>query len=902
MRTIRLLLLSVLSLALLGATVPSPSFTPYRVKDIDPQPRPDSSNPSDFVSLGRLALFNAEGDHGGLWRSDGTVSGTYRLLDFGARILAATGDRCFFASPADDRWHLGITDGTLPGTVILAEVEPLLSSRGAWIPRQRLFYFLSSSHQLWRSDGTPGGTYAVADIPLKPDFYDFDFETLTSFHGRLYLTTGFALWQSDGTAAGTVQVRAVQATALQVVGPFLVFVGTDSQGSELWASDGTAAGTRRIADLTPGAGSTTFKAFKVVGNRLFFVATTSTRGDELYVTDGTVQGTRRLTWLSDPYALTPEYPKEVSLGALGGRLLFAASDQVHGRELWSSDGTPQGTRLLLDLAPGAPSSEPGDFLQHQGRIYFRAGGGLWVTDGTAGGTQMLNGHIWPYGAWSWVAEPASDRVFLIIYGDDGWDTSAWATDGTAKGTVLVDSYGDEALSMHGTSAGGVLFYSGEDDDHGIELFTSEAGFLYDINDRDLGGSLPHGLMTLGDSVLFFARDGQGSVYQQQGYALCRSDGTEAGTRVVKRNLGGRIAWTASASRVFFVPTQAHEVLWTSDGTEAGTVRLTPPGVRVYGPLSAPVIKLGNRVFFSAWFPPSGTEPWVTDGTPQGTRMLADLNPGREGSSPAYFTVFAGRIWFAAGLHLWKSDGTAKGTAAVGPELQNPRPWMTYGGRLWFTGKNGAGHTELWATDGTAARTERIAEPGTVESLTVHGGRLWFLSDGRELWSTDGTTAGTRKISLPASSFRLLLSDGTRLYLSDSQPALWVSDGTAAGTRAISDAGIQDGPWIAIAGRLYYVSSAGTLYTSDGTLAGTRPVRPDGKPTNVGTLLRFGDRLIAVTVFGGIWESDGTAESTRWIRDVSWTGSYPREIAKAGPRLFFPSWDETTGTELWAMHE
>jgi ELWxxDGT repeat protein len=910
MRALRLLLLS---LVLLGAA--PASFTPYLVKDIDPYPSPASSNPTSFTALGRLALFQVNGwsvdtDRQGLWRSDGTAFGTYRLMAAEyVQSLVAAGDRCFFGFLADgDRWYLGVTDGTLPGTFTLTEVKPWWGSSGAWVPRQRVYYFPLPADspevhatKLWRSDGTPGGTYEVADIAAVPGASDL--RELTSFQGRLYFAAGSALWTSDGTAAGTVKVRDVPAASLRVVGSSLVFVGTDSQGSELWASDGTAAGTRRIADLTPGAGSTTFNAFKAVGKRLFFSATTSARGDELYVTDGTAQGTRRLTWFTDPGALAFDSWRPAPMEALGDRLLFTASDPEHGSELWSSDGTPKGTRLLMDACPGECSSNPDTFLQHRGRLYYRAGGGIWITDGTAAGTHQVKDLCCGYGAdnWRWIADPSGDRVFLAISDAEfGIETSLWTTDGTAEGTMMLRDFWDEDLSLDGTVAGGALLFSGDDDFGDVELWRSDgtlAGthLLVDIENEDLGGSSPHGLMTLGQSALFFAHD-------DQGYALWRSDGTEVGTTVVKRGLGGRTtAWTGTATRVFFVPTRSRESLWTSDGTEAGTVRLTPAGVRCQGPISAPVTRLGSRVFFSAWFPPSGTEPWVTDGTPQGTRLLADLTPGRDGSSPSDLTVFAGKVWFTALRHLWKSDGTAQGTVAAGPELQDLHPRTTYGGRLWFTGLNGAGRTELWATDGTAARTERIAVRKTVGSLTVHAGRLWFLINGRELWSTDGTAAGTRKlVDLPGSAFRSLLSDGARLYLADSSSALWVSDGTAAGTRKISDVGLQAGSWIAFAGRLYYASSEGSFHTSDGTAAGTRPVRPDGEPRGAASLFRLGDRLVAVNDHRELWLSDGTAEGTkRLTRPAEYRVG---EIVKAGPRLFFAGWDVATGTELWALHE
>jgi ELWxxDGT repeat protein len=36
----------------------------------------------------------------------------------------------------------------------------------------------------------------------------------------------------------------------------------------------------------------------------------------------------------------------------GGILIFTASDGVHGEELWRSDGTASGTRMVKDTDPG----------------------------------------------------------------------------------------------------------------------------------------------------------------------------------------------------------------------------------------------------------------------------------------------------------------------------------------------------------------------------------------------------------------------------------------------------------------------------------------------------------------------------------------------------------------------
>jgi ELWxxDGT repeat protein len=58
-----------------------------------------------------------------------------------------------------------------------------------------------------------------------------------------------------------------------------------------------------------------------------------------------------------------------------GRLIFSAADAEGSLEPWMSDGTPEGTVRIEDLAPGLLSSNPSGFARVGDRVYFSANEG-----------------------------------------------------------------------------------------------------------------------------------------------------------------------------------------------------------------------------------------------------------------------------------------------------------------------------------------------------------------------------------------------------------------------------------------------------------------------------------------------------------------------------------------------
>lgn len=121
---------------------------------------------------------------------------------------------------------------------------------------------------------------------------------------------------------------------------------------------------------------------------------------------------------------------------VGDRLFFIANDGVHGLEIWSSDGTSQGTQLVRDIQAGPTGLVPSNLLIWNGLLHFSQGE-LWSSDGTNVGTTVL-ADINPGDPDSL---PASltllDNIFLFVADDGIHGRELWKSDGTSAGTMMV---------------------------------------------------------------------------------------------------------------------------------------------------------------------------------------------------------------------------------------------------------------------------------------------------------------------------------------------------------------------------------------------------------------------------------------------------------------------------------
>lgn len=355
-----------------------------------------------------------------------------------------------------------------------------------------------------------------------------------------------------------------------------------------------------------------------------------------------------------------------------------------------------------------------------------------------------------------------------------------------------------------------------------------------------------------------------------------------------------------------------------------------------------VVAFGTRVAFTADDGIHGVEPWVTDGTAAGTRMVADLCPGRCPSYPRALAVFEDQLFFTAddGVHgsePFLSDGTAAGTVQLGDlwpghGTSRIRSALASSTQVFFVADSPGRGWELWRTDGTVEGTRlvRDVQPGPEASRayllgTVGGAALFSATDGTfgiDLWRSDGTAAGTAIVpggpaDLASSSNDSAVASPTAVFFLASTAALgqelWRSDGTEVGTFPVTKTANPSMRPYSLTfwnSRVYFLQDLGfestELWVSDGTVAGTSRVAT--LPADL-----WSQDLIAGSngiYFQGcdtghgceLWFSDGTEGGTRRVQDLRGAEDglavYRPLLAAVQGGLLYYADDGAHGSEPW----
>lgn len=792
-----------------------------------------------------------------------------------------------------------------------------------------VYYFPASdpAHgmELWRSDGTPAGTYRVTDICPGP--CDARPVNMQAFRGEIYFSandgvSGVELWASTGTPGSARRVRDLcpgpcggHPLNLEATGERLLFIAGNGSKWQLWSSDGSRAGTVAVRSFCPflempdGAAYSCAEGLLRLGDVVLFRVdghfwrtdgTTAGTGplsdvvpdipssywgvgrmgnsfffwgdDTLWRTDGTAAGTRRLRTAA-------ELGLNTILLAHGPSIVWKEWLFFEGEwgKLLRTDGTPEGTLVISDI-PDRPSLI--GYAPLEDRLVFQLQGPylLWSTQGTPETTQQvleLPGYAYGFGM-------AGNKALICVQTPGTEISHLWVSDGTAAGTheTSLDT-GDCSFLGNAPNVGGRALYQdrvavlrGTD---GTEAGTSA---IHDFSTGPAAGG-PLEQIALNGRLLFSARTSETEA------PLFISDGSDAGTQVVSETAGWARELGRLGNRVLFeafeqappdyYPRLQSTGLWRTDGSPAGTVRVAPD---IHG-IGSPMPK-GGSLFFSAareysYYNQPDVELFRTDGTPGHTGLVKNIN------------IFSADT----GFHHMCYNAPS-----------NPGPGIELNGRLLFVADDGLHGRELWMSDGSAPGTRllrdidprRIPEPppGRCEDdreetglgsdprdfIRYRNGVLFTAADGkagRELWWTDGTTAGTRRVAD--------LRRGAR--------------------------GSDPHDLVLFRNRVWFIASAQGagegLWRTDGTGQGTELVHPltrGGLPSWARSLTSAGDRLFFQlyneTTGAELWTSRGNAVSTRMVVDLrpGPAGSYPQALTAADGLLVFAADDGVHGLEPW----
>lgn len=555
----------------------------------------------------------------------------------------------------------------------------------------------------------------------------------------------------------------------------------------VWRSDGTPEGTMRY--FRSGLGRSANTWLQPLGDRAILKLKDNEHGLELWVTDGTEQGTRLL----HDICRGPEDAVVGQNGRLGNLLFFGANDGLTGLELWCTDGTPEGTRFFKDINPGRGSSDP---------HYFKA-------------TETL----------------------LFFGADDGrHGIELWCTDGTTEGTRLVK----------------------------------------DI-DPGLASSSPYHLAAVGSLMCF------GATTPVHGDALWVSDGTASGTRlfadVVPGNSPeGPAQLTALNGKLVLTYTEPlhGEELWAAN-IASGDIRLLADiNVPIVNPSAEPAFLTaqGDVLYFVAHDLAHGKELWSSQGTDASTHLVYDIHPGPADSSPEQLTVGDSVLYFTAttyetGRELWSTHSAGQGVLLLadispGPNDATPRNLTPVGHGLYFTAQSGSSNRRLWFSDGTPAGTD------AVQGFDAHGKQTQFqrlFAHAGQAYIYVQSNTGLALYSLA----RDMASSSPLLEIQAGQPAPRLRD--------------SHQERVALEHLLYW------MYPPEGQ-EDTVPVEFDGEQYFV----------VHTTLYGAeLWRTDAPTSGVVLVCDAfpGAAGSCPRQLTPYKGRLHFVADHPSFGQVLWS---
>ncbi|MBN1536515.1 MAG: hypothetical protein JW908_07270 [Anaerolineales bacterium] len=637
-----------------------------------------------------------------------------------------------------------------------------------------------------------------------------------------------------------------------------------------------------------------------------------------------------------------------------GNLYFVSRDREHGQELWKTDGTLEGTKLVKDFTPGIGDTNFQGFTSYGNMFYFFAQDSyentwqLWISDGSVGGTACLKEGLFvkedPVLGYPNLISPIIYNNYLFFSASlDDSIFSLWRSDGTSSGTLPIVDFTNHTYPFELTGVEDTLFFAVSDD---------EGGYLWKSDGTSGGTSSIYYRSGYSYIKSMVAYNGQllslmSSAYNSKSY-LIKSDGTTAGTFELKTFEAGESGglYNTGNKAVFFLGINSGTSMeaWISDGTSKNTKRIAQlSGDMSYFPKV--LTQLDDNVFFATHAEPglvATSKLYKSNSTTTGTGVIKD------DFYPMSAKAFNGSVLFLEERedpNLWKSDGTSAGTVLIKSFTASTQDATIFGeypvldiavlgNSVIFGYDTGALGVELWKSDGTDAGTQLLKNIYTVSPfnssptvLSDLDGTLLFRAsteaEGMELWRSNATESGTTLVKdiFPGTGSSncpntglTTLNSALYFFASDTanQCGFWESDGTLANTTFITVVIAGANYWafsnlISANNTLYFVVNGYALWRSDGTAANTTLVKQiDCSPYYCGLIQDLVDvngtlyfsinrhthdwENADIVVDVGLWKSDGTTANTTLVK--SFLDLYQKPFVGMGNEIYFYATDSS----------
>jgi len=293
-----------------------------------------------------------------------------------------------------------------------------------------------------------------------------------------------------------------------------------------------------------------------------------------------------------------------------------------------------------------------------------------------------------------------------------------------------------------------------------------AGVVADLQ-PGAGSSNPTELTQFSGSF-YFTADGTDAGGQSVGRELFRLNADGTVTLVADINPG--TAGSDPGDFTLFDPNGDARLLFAATGDQgrelyqldtSGNVTLVfdiNPGAASSDPVM--LTEFSGKLYFTAFTSATGREAYVVNNGGN-VSLIADLNPGPASSNPSALYQFAGNLYFSAevsGARLLFREapsGTSDPVAVdLGTGVTDPRDFVTFNDRLYFSALDPADGRELFAMSVSGSGKETVTKVANLDGSSassspgdffVFGQNLYFSAtgqNGRELFrlSTSGSIA------------------------------------------------------------------------------------------------------------------------------------------------------------------